>query len=134
MRLVTKDGKRLVDIGGSDIWTSVYSTAVESFGLKKRKVSLALKFMETGKCDGKDGYEVARQFNLIRDELATVPPEKAVYDIHDRKKKAPWDGKISPVITSCANLYTTADGKDLLYEVVAILCYAKIAESSVTIE
>ena len=110
MRLVTKDGKRSGDIGGSDIWTSVYSTAVESFGFKKRNVSLALKFMETGKCDGKDGYEVARQFNLIRDEFAAVPPETAVYDIYDRKTKAPWDGKISPVITSCANLYTTADG------------------------
>lgn len=134
MRLVTKDGKRSVDIGGSDIWTSVYSTAVESFGLKKRNVSLALKFMETGKCDGKDGYEVARQFNLIRDEFAAVPPEKAVYDIYDRKKKAPWDGKISPVITSCANLYTTADGKDLLYEVVSILCYAQIAKTKVVTE
>ena len=134
MRLITKDGKRSVDIGSSDIWISVYSTAVESFGLRKRKVAQALKFMETGECDGKDGYEVARQFNLIRDELATVPPEKAVYDIHDPKKKAPWDGRISPVITSCANLFTTADGKDLLFEVVSIMCYAKIAKTDVITE
>jgi hypothetical protein len=135
MRIITKDGKRSVDIGSSDIWIAIYSTAVDAFsGFKKRKISLAIKFMEDGSCSGEDGYEIARQFNLIRDELSTIEPEKVVYDINDRKKKAPWTGKISPVITSCANLFTTADGKDLLYEVVSILCYAQIAKTDVIIE
>lgn len=46
----------------------------------------------------------------------------------------PWKGRLSNVITSCANLYTTADGKDLLYEVVSILCYAEVAAVSVRVE
>lgn len=133
MIIYTSDGERSVDIGGADIWISVYSTVLDALGLRKRKVAMAIRFMESGKCAGKDGYETARQFNLIRDELAKVPPEKAIYDYKDKKKKAPWDGNISPVITSCANLYTTADGKDLLYEVVSILTYAQIAETDVRI-
>ena len=134
MRIVSSDGKRIVDIGCSDIWNSIYATAVDAFGLGKHKVSKALKFMKDGSCSGEEGYEIARQFNLIRDKFAGIDPDKAVYDIKDKKKTAPWKGKISPVITSCANLYTTADGKDLLFEVVSILIYAQIAKITVKIE
>ena len=90
-----------------------------TFGRKKKDIALALEFIEKGKCDGKDGYEIARQFNLIRDEFAKISPDKLVYDINNKDKKAPWTGKLSPVITSCANLYTTADGFDFFMN-----CYA----------
>ena len=134
MRLISSDGKKSVNIGGSDIWYSIYSTAVTTFGRKKKDIALALEFIEKGKCDGKDGYEIARQFNLIRDEFAKISPDKLVYDINNKGKKAPWTGKLSPVITSCANLYTTADGFDLFFEVVGILSYAKIAKVDITAE
>lgn len=134
MRLVSSDGKKSVNIGNSDIWFSVYSTAIDVFGNKKKKIELALMFMESGKCEGADGYTVARQFNMIRDEFSKVAPEKAVYDINDKRKKAPWTGKISPVITSCGNLYTTSDGDDLFSEVVGILSYAQIMNVNVMAE
>lgn len=134
MRILTTDGKQVVNIGSSDSWTSIYYTAVDAYGLHKNKVAKALDFMTKGTCKGSDGYETARQFNLIRDKLATIPPEKVIYDIHDRKRKAPWEGNLSPVITSCANLFTTADGEDLLHEVVAILSYAQIVNTDVIIE
>lgn len=134
MRLISSDGERVVDVGGSDIWFSLYSTVISTFGHNRNKIAKAIKFMEKGICDGKDGYEVARQFNLIRDELSKIAPDKAVYDISDKKKIAPWKGKLSPVITSCANLYTTADGKDLLFEVVSILTYAQIKKVNVSAE
>ena len=134
MIIVSTDRRRLVDVGSSDIWHSIYSTAVDAFGLGKNKISRALKFMEEGICHGENGYETARQFNLIRDAFARISPDKAIYDIKDKKKKAPWHGNISPVITSCANLHTTADGKDLLFEVVSILTYGQIAEVDVIIE
>lgn len=126
MRIISDDGKRSIDVGSSDIWYSVYSTVREYLEHNKSGIGLAIRFMETGFCEGKDGYEIARQFNLIRDKLARIAPEKAVYDLNDKKKNAPWMGRISPIITSCANLYTTADGKDLLYEVVSIMCYAQV--------
>lgn len=78
--------------------------------------------------------ETARQFNLIRDELSRYAPEKAVYDFRDLKKKAPWNNNLSSVITSCANLYTTTDGQDLLYEIVSILCYAGVKKVSVSVQ
>ena len=37
---------------------------------------------------------------------------------------APWSNYLSGIVTSCGNLYTTLDGKDLLYEVVCVLTYA----------
>ncbi len=87
--------------------------------------------METGRCKWEDGYNVARQINLVRDELSQFSPDKAVYDLDNPKEAAPWSGRLSPVITSCANMFTTADGKDLLYEIVKILSYAQVARSNV---
>lgn len=55
----------------------------------------------------------------MRDKLSNYSPEDLVYDIDDRSKHAPWEANISPVVTSCANFYTTADGKDLLFDIVS---------------
>jgi len=134
MRIQTADLKRTVDVGGSDIWISVYSTVEKRLKSIKGKIPDAAKFLREVSCEPKAALETARQFNLIRDELSQYPPSKAVYDLNDPKRAAPWEGNLSPVITSCANLYTTADGKDLLYEVVSILVYAYYAGVSVTAE
>lgn len=134
MRIITTDGKRYVNIGSSDIWLSIYYTADNAFALRQDSVSKALNFMKNGTCKSADGYDTARQFNLIRDAFATISTDALIYDANDRKRKAPWDGRISPVITSCANLFTTSDGQDLLFEVVSILCYAQVAKTDVIIE
>lgn len=132
--LSTSDNKRFVDIGGIDIWNSVYATAEVRLGLFKKKVPFALEFLHTGNCEAKNALETARQINLIHDKLAQYDPEKAVYDLENPNKSAPWNGKISPVITSCANLFTTSDGKDLFSELVEILTYSGITNTSVTID
>ena len=129
--LSTSDNKRFVDVGGTDIWKSIYSTAEARLGLYKNKVPLALDFLRTGNCEAKNSLETARQINLIHDKLAQYDPEKAVYDIDNPHQPAPWSGKISPVITSCANLYTTSDGKDLFTEVFELLEYASKENVSV---
>lgn len=131
------DGNRSVDIGSADIWFSIYSTALDFFGRdgnNVEKVSKAISFMETGRAEGIDGYEIARQFNLIRDEFSRHLPEEVVYDINNREKKAPWNGNVSHVITSCGNLYTTSDGLDLFYEIVSIFVYAKLKRTEVIVE
>lgn len=134
MRLISSDGKKTVNIGGGDIWKSVYSTVVSCVGKKRKEYPLAFGFLETGKCDGAQGYDIAKQINHIRDELSQYSPEKAVYDIDNPKLAAPWKGNLSPVVTSCANMFTTADGQDLLFEIVSILCYAKIAKVDIVLE
>ena len=90
-----------------------------------------MDFLKTGKYEGQNGYEVAKQFNLLRDEFSKIKPSDIVYDCRDLKKKAPWAENISPIITSAANYYTTADGKDLLYEIVSIMCYAGVKKVSI---
>lgn len=67
----------------------------------------------------------------MRDGLASVSPQDALQTLNSLNPPE-WISDISPVITSCANLYTTADGGDLLYEIVSILVYASIVKVDVT--
>lgn len=134
MEIISADNKRVIDVGSEDIFFSLYSTAEIRLKLFKRKIPLAMEFLKTGKYEGQDGCEVARQFNLLRDELARFKPTEIVYDCADLKKKAPWEGNVSKIVTSCANFYTTADGKDLLYEIVCIMTYAGVKKIGVYTE
>ena len=134
MTVYSSDNNRYVEIGSYDIWKAVRSTITVRLGSYTKRVPLAMAFLNTGVCDYAEAMDTARQFNLIRDELSKYPPEKAVYDMDDPKKKAPWVDNISPVITSCGNLFTTADGKDLFFELVSILVYAAMVQTSVSID
>ena len=133
MILRTVDGKRMVDIGSYGIWYSVYSTADVRLSPMKKNISLAMSFLKDGKCSCKDAYETARQINLIRDAFSQISPENAVYNKDDPNELAPWTDNLSGIVTSCGNLYTTADGKDLLYELVCILTFAHYKKVDVTI-
>lgn len=134
MRLSTKDRKRSVDIGGSDIWLSLYSTVEIRLGTFKKSIPNVINFLETGKCDPKDALNCARQFNLLRDELSKYRPDQVIYDLNNLTKEAPWKEDLSPVVTSIANLYTTTDGKDLLFEIVSILTYSYYTREEIIVE
>ena len=133
MIISSSDNERIVDIGSSDIWISLCSTVFVRLDKNIKKYPLAVEFLRIGTYEGKNAYEVARQINLIRDDLSQIPPDKAVYDMSNLKAEAPWKNNLSPVITSCANYFTTADGKDLLFELVSILCYAAVKDVSVSV-
>lgn len=120
------DGARTLDAGNGDLIYSILSTVNLRLGGMREEAPLAIDFLESGLCRGDLGVETARQINLIRDALSQVPPNLAVFDQKDLSKKAPWLGNLSPIVTSCAHLYTTADGRDLLFEIVSILVYAGI--------
>lgn len=132
MIIISSDGKRLIDVGTGAILKSVYSTASKRLGRRVDKMQDALVFLETGICEAPNSLKTARQFNLLRDEFARLSPDKAIWDIDDLTKESPWSKGLSPVITSCANLYTTADGKDLLFEIVSILVYGSITQHRIT--
>lgn len=125
MRLFTSDYSKTVDIGTSSIWNSVYSTArtVLSDSISAH-VPLAMAFLKTGACSAADAKETQVQLMEIRSAFLALAPEKAIYDWHQPAMPAPWKGNIAPTVTSCASLYTTADGKDLLCEVSNLLEYA----------
>ena len=131
MEIITADNNRYVDVGSAVIWKSLYSTVKVNLRKIEKTIRLAEEFLITGKCRWEDALETARQMNLIRDALSQFPPTEAVYDYEDLSISAPWENKISPVITSCGNMYTTADGKDLLVELVSLLVYASIKQTDV---
>lgn len=124
MIITSLDGKRFVDVGSEGIWYSVLSTANTYLSPMKKDIELALEFLRMGKCNSRNAYETARQFNLLRDAFSKIAPYNAIYDMKNPDLQAPWSKNLSGIVTSCGNLYTTADGKDLLYEVVSILTYA----------
>lgn len=124
MIIISSDNKKLVDIGSDGIWYSVFSTASMRLVSMKAEILMALDFLKTGKCQFANAFETARQINLIRDGFGQLSPEQAVYNMDKPSIPAPWSENLSGIVTSCGNLYTTADGKDLLYEVVCILTYA----------
>lgn len=126
MILQSDDGHRMLDVGNGELIYSVYSTVNVRLEHLLPQVRLAIAFLRSGSCPADEAQETARQINLIRDALAQVPPEQAVFNQQDLSQQGPWSGNLSPVITSCANLYTTADGRDLLYELIVILVYASV--------
>lgn len=124
MTIMSSDGERYVDVGSYDIWYSVLSTAEVRLAPMKNDIDLALDFLNTGRCSCEKAYETARQFNLIRDAFSQIDPSNAVYNKDKPSMAAPWSNNLSGIVTSCGNLYTTSDGKDLLNEVVCLLTYA----------
>lgn len=132
MRLYTSDEKRSVDVGTGSIWYSIYSTANIIFSEDaKEKVSSAMEFLKNGDCLAEDIPLIAEQLTKLQAYFSLINPELAVYDLHHPETAPPWKGNIAPTVTSCANLYTTADGKDLFTEVIALLQYA--AENNVNV-
>ena len=132
MIIQSSDSVKTVDVGTKDIFYSLYSTIKVRLELLD-DIEIAIKFMDCGICNYGDALECARQFNLIRDRLSQISPKDAVYDLNDLTKKAPWVDNISPTVTSCANLFTTSDGRDLLFEIVSILTYAHYKKVMVSI-
>ena len=128
----TSDNELFVDVGSGDIWISLMST-VDIRLKNKKNISYAVNFLHSGECSAEDALETAKQINIIRDELSKFGPDKIIYDSGDLKKEAPWKNNISPTVTSCANFFTTADGKDLFPEIVNILTYAALNDTSVEI-
>ena len=131
MTIRSSDNKRYVDVGSSTTLFSLFSTVKVLLNRNRKAIELGRRFLETGTCKSADALETARQINLIRDYLSRYSPDKAIWDYRDTSITAPWVGNISPIITSCANLYTTADGKDLLFEIVALLTYAGYCDCTV---
>ena len=131
LAIFTSDEEKFVTVGSDDYWNSLRSTVNVRLKACQKDISHAVRFLHSGECSAEDALATARQFNIIRDELSRFEPDKIVYDEDDLQKEAPWKDDISSVVTSCANFYTTADGNDLLFEIVKILTYAASNDTSV---
>ncbi len=131
MTIMSKDGIVLADVGNSEYWLLFYSTIITKLDSIKDSIPFALKFLENGTCEAADCLETARQLNLIRDKLSQLSTDELVFDYKDPANKKRKHIDISPIVTSCGNFFTTADGKDLIFELNSILCYAAYKKISV---
>ncbi|MBP3871950.1 MAG: hypothetical protein J6E46_13360 [Faecalicoccus sp.] len=126
MRLYSSDEKISVDVGTGSIWYSIYSTAMTMISDKERQeIPLAMEFLKTGECPAEHVKETCSQLKTVVDIFSKIPPEKAIYDYRKPNIAPPWKGNIATAVTSCANLHTTADGKDLFTEVFKLFDYAE---------
>ena len=134
MKIYTSDYKRFVDVGTGSIWHSVYSTAA-TYLSDSDKVFLqyGLDFLKSGECTADDTQITARQMELIQRRFAKIAPMDAVWDMSNPSQRGPWYHGIPSNVTSCANLYTTANGKDLIQEVISLLKHAAAAGSDVLV-
>jgi len=132
MRIYTADEKRTVDVGMGSIWYSIYSTATVALSDDaKKSIPLAMAFLKTGECAAELAKKTQDQLERVREAFSTLGPDRAIYDLHKPDMPPPWSGNIASSVTSCANLYTTADGKDLFTEVLSLLEYA--AEKNISV-
>lgn len=132
MRLYSSDLKRSVDVGTGSIWYSVYSTAMICLSNEiKKEIPLGMNFLKEGECPEENVKETKKQFKTIINEFTNIPPERAVYNWHKPEEPAPWNGNIAETVSSCADLYTTADGKNLFKEVMELLKYSIKSKTSI---
>ena len=124
MTIMSNDCVVLADVGNSEYWNCFCSTIFTKLNSMKDSIPFALKFLENGTCEADDCLETARQLNLIRDKLSQLSTDEIVFDYKDPTNKKHKNINISPIVTSCGNFFTTADGKDLIFELNSILCYA----------
>ena len=134
MIIISKDEKKLVDIGTSEYYYAFYSTVLIRCNKRKEDIPKALSFFETGKCLCSDALDTARQVNIIRDILSNYKPDQMVYDYNNPNNANPLLDDLSYVVTSCANVFLTNDGKDLLFEIVSILTYGYYLKSDIFIK
>lgn len=126
MTLFTSDGELSVDVGSGAIWYSAYSTAMCLLADKtKEAIPKALSFLKTGECPIEQISVTKKEMEIVIKEFSSLKPEDAIYDLHNPEVAPPWKGEIAARVTSCANMYTTSDGKDLFSEVLTLLEYAE---------
>lgn len=131
MTIISNDGRMSIDVGSYEIWHALYSTVIVHFGADHAELQSAKDFLKTGECTANKAFDTARSMNHLRDSLSALKPSMIICDHTDLSKELPWKNAISPIVTSCGNCFTSADGEDLLSSLVSILTYSYYAKVDV---
>ena len=132
MITITAANEKPINIGSASFLHCFYST-ICAYVLKAEAPN-AIGFLNNRIIDSSVCKEAAREFNLIRDKLSQHMPSEVVWDIAEPKATPPWGDNISSVVTSLGNYFTTADGFDLISELVLLLYCAGDNNTNVIIE
>jgi hypothetical protein len=124
MDIFSSDNVKYVDAGSADIWFSLKYTVTGLLKEESRKIKLADTFLEKGSCASTKAKETAKQMRIVKDELSKYSADEVIYNEKNHAIKAPWLNNRSEHITKCNQAFVTADGKNLLDELIDILEYA----------
>lgn len=133
MKIVCGDYLKVVEIGDYKFWDLIKEIVVMFFK-EKKDVAEAKLFFETGNCSYEDSYKVAKQINLVRDELASIKIQRLDEIKENIISDTEYLNNISPIVTSFANLFITSNGEDAFYEMVKILCFSYFKKENIWIE
>ena len=131
MIVFTTNNKRLIDVGSDRNWNVIRHTLEYRLHSIIPTIPNAYKFLKTGECKYSQAYNIAKEINMLRDAFSQLKPEQAVYIEKNKVYAAFLENDLSSVVTSCANVFLTSDGKDLLFEIVSILVYSGVVEVDV---
>lgn len=114
MKIYTSDNKMHIEAGSRDRFLCVYKTALSGLSEDDQDfLMIAMDFLQTGMCLADDAQITARQLEIMRKRFRKLPAGRAV-----RVDAICGAGE------SCAEAFLTADGKNLLDELIGLLKYA----------
>ncbi len=131
MTIISDDGNYIVSVGSSTVWWALYSTIRKWVEGYPERYQGADKLFQEFVCPSEAALEVAVELDGIRSELSKIKPDRAVYDINHPEVTPPWKNNISPNVLSCADLFTTEDGKNLIAELIGLLRYSNAKGTTV---
>ena len=122
MMIFTSDHKRCVDISNSNLWSSLSELAAEILSDEDKEfLQYAVSFLNSCVCIADDAQITARQLELTKRRFAKYsPPSRTNF--------------VNTTANSCADLFVTADGKNLFDELISLLKYADKSSVDVFVE
>lgn len=133
MTIMTEDGKYSVGVGGTLMFSTLYLTAKKKIIFSKFRVAEALKFLKTGTCKKANVEKTLKQLELIKEELARLDFGEVIFESELEQAYVLWKNNVSVQVKTCADFFTTDEGKNLVDELIALLQYAKKNDLAITL-
>jgi hypothetical protein len=103
-------------VGTGDFLHAFFSTVaarLEPAGWGSRHPAL-MRTLYAGRIGGEDAARALAELEEVREGLREFAPSEVVWDYEDRERRPPWGDDIADTITSLADWFVTADGRDLI--------------------
>jgi len=103
-------------IGHGDFLHSFFSTVAHNLenGNWGSRFPVIMNELYQGKIERENTDKALEELRIIKKELQSFSPEKAVWDMEDLSAQPPWGKNVSKDITDLSNYFVTSDGRDFL--------------------
>lgn len=125
MLIATNNDEYSVDVGSASFLFCFYSTLVTHIPNFDKKLPNLFRLLQEGHLTADSCSQAAKELNTARDLLSNLPPDNVVWDMAQPEKQPPWGSNIAASITSLGNYFVTANGEDLVFEILTLLQVAE---------